>query len=472
MKKYTKRVLKALIGVFSLILFFTSLSSSVFALTDSSENVPEKTSLYASVISADSTYFYVFLPHFARNKLSGNIEPIDGYYCGSNPNYPLGDLNKMIQLKSVYIVFDNKNYLGIWADSINNNDPVLTYSFVDRYTLRLPWSKVHSRSSKFNVKEYISNPYNIGKEVNVNVVPDAYRSLELLETNCVTKIVNQNIIGLIDKAMREIEKKASEVGQKIESDNILLEDRKESLKASLSSLVYSAREEMFKNCFNSTSIDQVKNKYLSKISNLYQPGMEMQVILPNIDNIGNKNTLISGGVSTNLAIAYRPKYFSGSGKILGEDGNTILSNTAQKGLFYLYPSDAQGTNVANRTHIGVKNNSNTNWELKASFTFQIPEAQLFLEDSEVKLNQGGALSSTTDVVLGGITQGIASSVSQHKYVLIPQQGQVEIPIMKSTGSKSGVYDLAAKVGICFDDVSKVVSGSYSGAVRWNLSQTP
>ena len=466
MKKYTKRVLKAFVGVFSLILFFTSLSSSVFALTDSSENVPLKTSLYASVISADSTYLYVFLPHFGRDS-SGRMTPVDGYFCRDFTD-PAVNVKKMVRIKSVVISIDGN--AGLWMDL---DGPVLSDSFVDRYTLRLPWSRVRPKNPQFNFKEYISNPYNIGKEVNVEVIPVGGGGvLKMLATSCVTKIVNQNIIGLIDKAMREIEKKASEVGQKIESDNILLEYRKESLKASLSSLVYSAREEIFKNCFNSASIDQVKNKYLSKISNLYQPGMEMEVILPNIDNIGNKNTLISGGVSTNLAIAYRPKYFSGSGKILGEDGNTILSNTAQKGLFYLYPSDAQGTNVANRTHIGVKNNSNTNWELKASFTFQIPEAQLFLEDSEVKLNQGGALSSTTDVVLGGITQGIASSVSQHKYVLIPQQGQVEIPIMKSTGSKSGVYDLAAKVGICFDDVSKVVSGSYSGAVRWNLSQTP
>ncbi|WP_285004944.1 hypothetical protein [Lactococcus garvieae] len=458
MKKYTKRVLKAFVGVFSLILFFTSLSSSVFALTVSSENVVlEKVFPYAS---ADSTYLYVFLPKFGRN-LAGNTVPIDGYTCYGSPYDP-----NMIQLQSVRVQFEGK-YGGVWLDS------VVVRSFVDRYTLRLPWSSLRfPTGQKFNVKEYVSNPYNIGKEIRVDVLELPNQVLKMSSYSCVAKIVNQNIIDLIDKAIREIEKKASEVEQKIESDNILLEDRKKSLKVSLSCLVYSAKKELFENCFNSASIDQVKNKYLSMISNLYQPGMEMEVILPNIDNIGNKNTLISGGVSTNLAIAYRPKYFSGSGKILGEDGNTILSNTAQKGLFYLYPSDAQGTNVANRTHIGVKNNSNTNWELKASFTFQIPEAQLFLEDSEVKLNQGGALSSTTDVVLGGITQGIASSVSQHKYVLIPQQGQVEIPIMKSTGSKSGVYDLAAKVGICFDDVSKVVSGNYSGAVRWNLSQTP
>lgn len=200
-----------------------------------------------------------------------------------------------------------------------------------------------------------------------------------------------------------------------------------------------------------------------------------RVILPNSDHIGDRNTTNNGLENSKLGIAYQPKYFKGSGKILGLDGHTLFGEK-KPGFFSLSVTDDQGGEVADIAHIGVKDTTNqhNSWQLKASFTSTMPTASFVFLDPKLNENKDGNLdilhnnsSGVPPVVLESVTTFLNKQTS----IQISSGGETTI-MRANTGLQNGVYDFSAKVGLIIQDNSQVAAGDYSGNVHWNLANVP
>lgn len=205
-------------------------------------------------------------------------------------------------------------------------------------------------------------------------------------------------------------------------------------------------------------------------------------ILPNMDGISSDNTMINGLEKTRFGLAYWPKYLKGSGNLLKTDNNrTPLSPTEpKKGILYLYPTDSHGGSKANRVHVGIKDTTNkmNSWRLHVSYSnySKVPGIRLFFEDPEVNKNNGGNIEPTQDVVIYGKKSTIdKDEVSDgHEYITVPSSTLFGIMIANggNNQTQNGIYDFSAKVGLLFDDNSKVSAGDYLGKVEWSLLNVP